>query len=213
MDTTAVTLPEELLLLAIDPSSGRPRGTMSHTRYGVAGAVLAELEAAGRIGHDRGRISVADGRPTGDPLLDSALGRLPAAGKAVSARRWIRRESREMTEVSARSLAKRGAIRIEKRRALGLFPYHRYPSAGRDWSAPALARFQGDAKVGFPDARGRMLAALVSASDLARRVHPGSGDARRARKEMRGLAREYWQSDAVRRVVSADKASAANSAS
>lgn len=212
MDTTTVTLPEELLLLAIDPSSGRPRGVMNRTRYGVAGAVLAELEAAGRVGHDRGRIAVADGRPTGDPVLDSALGRLPDSGKAVSARRWIRRESREMTEVSARSLAKRGAIRIEKRRALGLFPYHRYPSAGRDWSGPALARFQGDAKAGFPDQRGRMLAALVSASDLARRVSPGSGEARLARKEMRGLVREYWQSDAVRRAVKLDKA-AANAAS
>ncbi len=43
-DASALTLPEELLLLTLDPERGKPLCDRTHLRYGTAGAVLAELE-------------------------------------------------------------------------------------------------------------------------------------------------------------------------
>lgn len=39
-----LTLPEELLLLALDPQRGKPYCRNRFLEYGMAGAVLAELE-------------------------------------------------------------------------------------------------------------------------------------------------------------------------
>lgn len=210
MNATDVTLPEELLLLGFRPDTGRPRGRKRHVEYAMAGAALAELEAAGHISQHGGRVSVVDPRTTGDPLLDGALALLPPSHKDVRARQWIKRTCRQIRGLTAQRLAKRGAIRIVNRRALGLFPYDLYPSAGTDWSAQALARFQGAAKTGFPDPRSRTVAGLVSAAGLDSRVHPGSGDARRVRKEMRGFAHDQWAANAVRKVIKADNAAASS---
>ncbi|MFG2191253.1 GPP34 family phosphoprotein [Streptomyces sp. NPDC048639] len=204
---TPVTLAEELLLLALDPATGKPRCRGSFLQYGLAGAVLAELEAAGRIVEDHGRITLMNPVPIGDPVLDGALASLPGPRKAKGVRiqRWIRGSSWQIEEACARRLAQRGAIRIEKHRSLLFFRYHLYPSAGYDWSTPAVARFRSAAKVRFPDRRSRMLAGLVSAVDLASGIVPGSGGARRIRREMHRLTDEQWPASAVRRTVRLDK--------
>ncbi|MGD3111427.1 GPP34 family phosphoprotein [Streptomyces sp. YGL11-2] len=56
------TLPEEPLLPALDPARGRGLVTRRFVRYGVVGAALADLEAAGRITAAPGG-RVAMGRP------------------------------------------------------------------------------------------------------------------------------------------------------
>ncbi|MFD9503164.1 GPP34 family phosphoprotein [Streptomyces sp. NPDC060035] len=50
------TLPEELLLLALDPVRGKPLRSGKFLEYGMAGAVPAELELQGRITEERGRV-------------------------------------------------------------------------------------------------------------------------------------------------------------
>ena len=66
------TIPEELLLLALDPTTGTTAQPQS-LDLGLAGAQLVELALAGRIAPDGDRIAVVHPRPTGDPTLDSAL--------------------------------------------------------------------------------------------------------------------------------------------
>jgi len=66
------TIPEELLLLALDPATGTTAQPQS-LDLGLAGAQLVELALAGRIAPDGDRIAVVMPRPTGDPTLDSAL--------------------------------------------------------------------------------------------------------------------------------------------
>ena len=66
------TLPEELLLLALDPATGTTAQPQS-LDLGLAGAQLVELALAGRIAPDGDRIAVVAPRPTGDPTLDCAL--------------------------------------------------------------------------------------------------------------------------------------------
>lgn len=65
-DASALTLPEELLLLTLDPERGKPLCNRTYLRYGAAGAVLAELELQGRIREERGRVQVVNPwtRPT-----------------------------------------------------------------------------------------------------------------------------------------------------
>ncbi|MEU6083456.1 GPP34 family phosphoprotein [Streptomyces sp. NPDC047108] len=202
-----VTLAEELLLLALDPATGRPRCRPRFLQYGLAGAVLAELEAAGRIVEDHGRIALANPVPIGDPLLDDALASLPDPRKSrgVRIQRWIRGSAGPIEQECAYRLAQRGAIRIEKRRAFLFFGYHIYPSAGADWSTPAVARLRSAGKVRFPDRRSRMLAGLVSAIDLDGGICPGSGGAKRIRRDMHRLTGAQWPASAVRRTVRLDK--------
>src|SRR5690606_41854702 len=82
------TLPEELLLLALDPTTGTTAPPQS-LDLGLAGAQLVELALAGRIAPDGDRIDVVVPPPTGDPTLDSALELLRRRGAPVRAVHWI----------------------------------------------------------------------------------------------------------------------------
>src|SRR4051812_26150629 len=82
------TIPEELLLLALAPTTGTTAQPQS-LDLGLAGAQLVELALAGRIAPDGDRIAVVMARPTGDPTLDSALELLRRRGSPVRAVHWI----------------------------------------------------------------------------------------------------------------------------
>ncbi|SOE12887.1 Golgi phosphoprotein 3 (GPP34) [Streptomyces sp. 2323.1] len=210
MTLAPLTLPEELLLLALDPVRGRPRNNSRHLQWGLAGAALAELEAAGRISVERGgRITVVNPLPPGDPVLDGALAALPPPAKqrrGVPAQNWVQRAGRPVQELCLRQLVARGALRRESRRALGLFPYERFPAGAVDLVGPVRERFAAAPGAGFPDRRGRVLAALVSATDLDRKILAGR-EHRAARRTMKRFAQEMAMAHAVERAVSADKSS------
>ncbi|MGW1789673.1 GOLPH3/VPS74 family protein [Streptomyces tubercidicus] len=211
MTGAPLTLPEELLLLALEPVRGRFQGNPRYLRYGLAGAALADLEQAGRITVGSGdRITVIQPLPLDDPVLDGALAALPRPdkrGRGVKAERWVRRAGRPVQELCVRRLEERGALRRETRRALGLFPYERFPSGAVDLAGPARDRFAGARDAGFPDRRSRVIAALASVTDLDRRL-PLGRDHRPVRREMKRLARELWMARAVQRAVRQDKAAA-----
>jgi hypothetical protein len=180
------------------------------------GAVLAVLDRAGCVVQDRGRVQVrtpiapsapAHG-PTADPVAVRVLAGLPGPDKgkgSVRATTCIRRSRREVTGLYLDRLVERGVLRRESRRVLGLFPVVRHPSAGTDRSAAIHRRLAGAAKSGFPETGDRLLAAFLSATDLASRHFPGYA-ARPVRAAMRDLARQEWAAKAVRQVVDADKA-------
>ncbi|MFH8345883.1 GPP34 family phosphoprotein [Streptomyces sp. NPDC018045] len=204
------TLPEELLLLALDPVRGKPLNDPSHLRYALAGAALAELELAGRVTGGRGgRIVVGSPLPLGDLVLDTALATLPVSGKdgEVKVRRWVRTAARGIDEVCRQRLEQRGAIRRESRRALGLFRYERLAAGPADLAGPVRARFKGALATGFADPHDRVLAALVSASHLDRKLELGR-DRRAVRRGLKTLAREHWIARAVASAVFQDEAAA-----
>ncbi len=92
-----LALPEELLLLSFDPATGRKLCRHRFLQYGVAGAVLSELEPAGRIVAEHGRPAVANPVPPQDPLPAAALASLPPPGKVRAGQgpRAMRRLVRE----------------------------------------------------------------------------------------------------------------------
>ncbi|OKH97443.1 hypothetical protein A6A06_32825 [Streptomyces sp. CB02923] len=207
-------MPEELLLLALDPERGKPLCEPSHLRYGLAGAALAELAWAGRVGEGRGgRITVHSPLPLGDPVLDGALAALPGPAKdgrggEAKARRWLRGAARGIDELCRQRLEQRGAVRRESRRALGIFRYERLTAGPVDLAGAARARFKGALASGFADPHDRTYAALVSAVRLDRKLAPGS-DGRSVRRELKRLAREDWIARAVHSAVQHDEAAAA----
>lgn len=200
------TLPEELLLLALDPRRGKPYCRNRFLEYAMAGAALAELELQGRITEQRGQVQVVNPLDPPDPLLASLMRSLPAPGKSrfgsgTGAKSWVRRAGRQVEGMYLDALVQRGLLRRETRRFLGLLPYHRHPVVAKDLAAQARWEFAAAERAGFPDHRSRALAALVSAADLARFV----GTDRGSRGAMRRLIREQWPAHAVHRNVRQDK--------
>lgn len=211
------TLPEELLLLALDPERGKPLCESSCLRYGLAGAALAELEWAGRVGEGPGgRITVHNPLPLGDPVLDGALAALPdpakgGQGREAKARRWVRSAARGIDELCRQRLTERGAIRRESRRALGLFRYERLTAGPVDLAGPAHARFKSALATGFADPCDRTYAALVAAVQLDRKLALGR-DRRCVRRELKRLAHADWIARAVRSAVTEDQAAGSGGA-
>lgn len=150
------TLPEELLLLALDPVRGKPFCRNRFLEYAMAGAVLAELELQGRITGQGGRFQVANPLDPPDPVLAGVLRSLPAPGKGggssgESAKRWVRHAGRQVEGLYLNALVERGVLRRETHRFLGLLPYHRHPVVAKDLAALARTRFDAAERAGFPD--------------------------------------------------------------
>ncbi|MEV0021219.1 GPP34 family phosphoprotein [Streptomyces atroolivaceus] len=211
MNGTGPTLPEALLLLALDPVRGKPYCRGRFLEYGVAGAVLAELELQGRIAEERGRVVVVNPLDPPDPLLAVFLRSLPPPGKnrfgsGVPAGRWVRQAGRRAEGLYLDALVERGVLRRETRRFLGLFPFHRHPSGPASPAPEVRRRFEESRAAGFPDRRDRLLAALAAAAELPSVVRQGD---RRTRAASRTLAREEWPASAVHRNVRQDKAARA----
>jgi hypothetical protein len=81
-----LTLAEELLLLAGDTGE-RPLPWKLH--YGVAGALLTELELAGRIAYSGRRVTVTDAGPCGDDELDAVLAEIASDEKPQLMEHWV----------------------------------------------------------------------------------------------------------------------------
>src|SRR5262245_16740611 len=152
-------LAEELVVLAHGPG-GRPLVREPTQDRGVAGALLADLAAAGRIGCIDGRlVVVADRAATGRPILDTALQQL-ATGRDRSPRGWV------------------GKLALQQDRAVRQVKNLDWAGVRNSEVVPRreelVARLNEvlTAKT-EPDARTAVLAALVAASGLSRKLFPG----------------------------------------
>ncbi|MEV6314920.1 GPP34 family phosphoprotein [Streptomyces sp. NPDC051776] len=202
------TLPEELLLLAHDPVTGRELSRAPYIEYGVAGAILAELERAGRVRADGGRLGLVDPAHVGDPGLDWVLDVLcrqgAAAGRGIGARVWIRDAGLHVVEIYRNGLVACGALRVERRRMLGVFPYDRYPVGEVDWTTPVRERVDGAARSGQADTGTHLLAGLVAATGIDEELYPGFV-ALRLRRTLDGFADGERTADTVQRLVESDE--------
>jgi len=90
MAATDLTIPESLLLLALNEETGERKGTF--LPYALAGAALTELLLQGRLaeaGHPAKKLEIVDSTPTGDAFLDSCLERVAEKGSGKDARAYI----------------------------------------------------------------------------------------------------------------------------
>jgi len=99
----ALTLPEEILLLAIQDTGGKFVDLPQHALdYALAGAVLMELCRRLRIDSDLETVVPIDPSPLGDDIVDPALAAIARAGRARGADSWIMALAKEGSEIQRR---------------------------------------------------------------------------------------------------------------
>lgn len=199
------TLAEEILLLAYD-IRGKCRLAPVELNCGVGGALLSDLDLAGRLTLEHGRVAVADDTPVGDPILDGVLADIEAA-PARAPHEWVTRLCKAgFDERLLARMAERGQIEIGQRRALGVFTETRYPV--RDIVALWDAHQRIVAAVTTEPSPGRRtlaLGALATAAGMARTLFSTSGNWRTLRGRMRELTADDWAAEAVRATLAAER--------
>lgn len=206
-----LTLPEEALLLGWDGERGKNRWTANHGMI-VAGAALMELVL-------REAVAVTDdgvravGHDTGDPALDTVLGELRESRKSRSVKQWVQYLGNrwDVRNATLESLVRRGIVRREERRFLGLFPVRRYPVTQPHRAEEVRQRVRwvltSDGEVDDP--RDGALAGLVEPGGtvLLRQLVPKE-QRKQARERAKALARGEGVSHDVAKAVSEANAAA-----
>jgi hypothetical protein len=124
---------EEVVLLAVDESSGGLRSTREFgTAYALVGAVFFDLALARKIDTGTEAIHILDRSPTGSATLDRVLAAMAQRGDLTSVRQWIdeifhRRD--DLEGEALHSLISLGLLRHEKSKRLWIIDVERFPMA------------------------------------------------------------------------------------
>lgn len=210
----ATLIAEDLLLLLTDDETGRTVVDKARLDVGLGGALLVELAMTHRVDlDDRKRLVVLDASPTGDPLLDAALGQLGAkAGGRPS--NLVTRLGKGVRQELYGRLERQGVVRREQGKVLGLFPTTSWPAASRDHEQAVRRSLVDLLVVGLvPAERPAALVALLHALRATPKVvvpREHGLSRRELDRRAKALAEGDWGSRAVRQAI--DQATAAVSA-
>ena len=127
--TRNLNISEKLFILTIDDDQGVVTTSVkSKLRYGLAGALLAELALANKIQLEKGHLTLADPKPSGDVLLDDILAMVPSEKKLRKLSHWVQViGSKQTIKRMAERMEARHIITIEKKRYSWITPYIFYP--------------------------------------------------------------------------------------
>jgi hypothetical protein len=199
------TLADDLLLVLLDPASGKPRTAGTKLDYGLAGALLLELALAERIDvvgakPSKAQVVVLDDAPLEDDLLADAARRI--GGKRRRADRLVPALSKGLRGRLLERAEQRGDVRRQRL----LLRRDRWPAADDARARALVARLHDVLLTGItPDPRTAGLVALLAAIDAA----PAAVEApdRATRKAVSRRARQIgegaWAAESVRRAVKA----------
>jgi len=127
-----LTLVEEIALLSLDDKTGAHLPLMPESLgYGLAGAVLADLEMAGRINTDTDKLAVINPQPIGNPLLDPWLQRIVDQERPHPAAYWLSVFAEEKSAIETATLdhlIERGILERKDKKILWVFGLRRYPT-------------------------------------------------------------------------------------
>ncbi|MGH3376928.1 MAG: GOLPH3/VPS74 family protein [Actinoallomurus sp.] len=201
------TLAVELLLLAHD-IRGKCRIAPAAMDGGVAGAVLSELDLAGRLKPDGRVLTTVDGPSMGDPILDDLLAEIAASSRTPQ--EWVTHlRGSGLTERLIAPMVERGQVEVDHHRNYGLFAETWYPV--RDivalWEAHQRV-VDAATRRPAPDRRTLALGALAEAAGLSKVLFATSGDWRALGERIRETTAGNWAADAVRHAVTAEHRSA-----
>jgi Golgi phosphoprotein 3 (GPP34) len=149
---------------------------------------------------------VRDGSPTGDELLDHALG--VVSGKQGKKPPVVLGPlGKNLRERLYARLTECGILRAQHDKVLGLFPRHRWPTASADHEATVRRALVAGLVTGTtPDPRDAALVALLHALRLTHKivVPKDHGLSRRVLdRRAAEVAKGSWASEAVRHAVDA----------
>lgn len=125
-----LTLPEELLLLALKEESGAIHWKANFYAYALSAGILSELLLSDRIAPagEKDQLAVITTASTGYPLFDEAMAKIHASKKPKTAETWVQELAHmpKLTQRIAQILNDRGIVSYEESRILFIFPKRRY---------------------------------------------------------------------------------------
>jgi hypothetical protein len=163
------SLPAELFLLAYDTRKGKLT-ERSHLGYILRAAALSDLWLSGHLVDTGGKAEPGKAKTApADPLLGAVLDQVAhAPGKPW--RHWIRKDQRAAVHVVRDQLETDRVIKVEKYRALGVFPATRITLRQAQLPARLASRVSGAVRGSQPlrrvDPHDAALAALAAAAEL-----------------------------------------------
>ncbi|MFE5792285.1 GPP34 family phosphoprotein [Streptomyces sp. NPDC056503] len=137
--------------------------------YGLAAAVLLDLERTGRVEVLPDQVLVRDASAADDPVADALLERMVLADRAHAARAWLETLAGGMLTAVRDQLLATGRLTPARRRRLGLFPVVDHLPADERAAARLVALVRTAS--GTPGAGGDtagVLAPLIGAARLGR---------------------------------------------
>lgn len=173
----ALRFHEEVMLLALRDREGTVfSGTMYN--FAVGGALLAELMMEKRIEVEtagkRTFVRILNSTPLDNPLLDEALAKIAVAGRRGQLRTWVGKfaQMRNLKHRAAEDLVRRGILRADEGKVLGIFTRKIYPEMDPRPEQEIIERlrqaiFEDGNEV---DPRTAVLLSLAKSADLLRLV-------------------------------------------
>jgi hypothetical protein len=160
-------LPERLYLLAFDPATGK-LGNRSRLGLMLRAAALADLQLAGRLTDDDGRV-VATAGPTSSPLVAHVLTQIQA-GSRKRWKYWIEHRARHALPMVRDELERNRLIKVEPYRRFLVFPAERItlrqPLVRRQLLQAATDTLRPARLVTRVDLRDAALVVLAAAGEL-----------------------------------------------
>lgn len=171
MSKFPLCLHHELALLILDDSKGTFEGSMY--QYGFAGAILSELLLQGFIGvtDDKDNlVSVKLAKPTGDSILDEAIGKIAGSAKPYNMQYWVNQIAglKNLKQRIADQLCELGIVSEAEGKVLWLFTRKIWPEVDGSYEDAirkrmAEAMFSGSE---LPDERTAVLIAFANSSGV-----------------------------------------------
>ena len=167
-----LTLPEEVLLLALHDEKGTTRAE-SMFPYAIGGAVLAELLMRKRVHLDSSKkrsLHFINGKALGDSLLDDCLSMIRESKKPASAQTWVSRFAnlKGLKHRLAQQLCDRGILEATEDKVLLVFNRRIYPEIDSRPEAEVVERLRQAifSETDHLDPRTVVLVALADAANL-----------------------------------------------
>lgn len=200
---------EDFLLIATDPTSGKPLIGSPQADPVFGGAFLLDLVAANRVtleGEGRkSRVVIVDHAPVDDPLTQQAFARVRNRGRQKP-QSTVTRLGKHSRKLVYESLIRKGAMRRRPAKLLGIFPLTRHDIVDTARRDDLLGRIRSSLLHDQPtDAETAPLIGLLSAADLTK-IIVDKPDRKIAKSRAKELAESDWASEGVRKAIQAAQA-------
>ena len=217
MHPDPLLLHEELMLLALHDE----RGTIiaGNSRFGIGGAIAAELLLQERIRIDESRrrklVDVRNIRRIGDPVVDECLKKIRDAKRRASLQTWITRFSSlsKLQHRVAGRLCERGILKADEKQLLVIFKRRIYPEIDPGPEQEIIERLRvaifGDEREVEP--RTVVLASLAKAVGLLNPIF-GRKELRSRKQRLKSLAKGDVAGRATAEAIAATQAAVAAAA-
>ena len=217
MHPNPLLLHEELMLLALHDEKGTI--VSGNSRFGIGGAIAAELLLQERIRLDESRrrklVEVRSIRRIGDPVVDQCLKKIRDAKRRASLQTWITRFSSlsKLQHRVAGRLCERGILKADEKQLLVIFKRRIYPEIDPGPEQEIIERlrvaiFGNDREV---EPRTVVLASLAKAVGLLNPIF-GRKEVRLRRQRLVSLAQGDLAGKATADAVAAAQAAVAAAA-